>query len=78
MDITDDQQSSQFDDASKLLKEWLQEQTFMIQGIPGLVTTTHRGKCSTCGTYATHVILAAKSLMVEVASHQINVLIQNA
>ena len=78
MDVRDDQQLSQFDNASKLLNEWLQEQTFMIQGIPGLVTTTHRGKCSTCGTYATHVIAAANSPMVEIASHWIEVLIRNA
>ena len=77
MDVTDNQQSSQFDDASKLFKECLQEQTLMIQGIPGLKTMTHRGKCSTCGTYATHMIAAAKSLMIEILSHWIKVVILN-
>ena len=73
MDVSDDPQSSQLDDASKLFEERLQEQTFMIQGIPGFVTPTHRGKCSTCATYAIHVIVTARSLMVEILSHQIEV-----
>ena len=78
MDVTDDQQSSQLDDAMKLFEERLQEQTFTIQGIPGLLTMTHREKCSTCGTYATHVIAAAKIPMVEIPSHQIEVALQTA
>ena len=78
MDVSDNPQSSQLDDASKLFEERLQEQTFTIQGFPGFVTTTHRGKCTTCATYAAHVIAAARSLMVEIPSHWIEVALQTA
>ena len=78
MDITDDQQSSQCDDALKLFENILQEQTLTVhQGIPGMVTTTHKGKCSTCGTYATHIIAAAKNLTIDIPSHHIKVTFQN-
>ena len=43
----------------------------MIQGIPGFITTTHRGKCSTCEMYATHAIVAVKGPMVVIPSHWI-------
>ena len=71
MDVTDEQESSQLEGASKLFEERLQEQTFMIQGIPGFITTTHRGKCSTCEMYAAHTIVAARCLTVAIPSHQI-------
>ena len=78
MDVSDDPQSSQLDDASKLYEERLQEQTFTIQGIPGLVTTIHRGKCPTCAIYAAHVIVTARSPTVEMPSHRIEVALQTA
>ena len=59
--------------ASKLFKERLQGKTFMLQGIPGFVTMTHKGNCATCETYATHVIAAVKSPMVAILSHQIKI-----
>ena len=71
MDISDDQGSSQLKGASKLFKERLQEQSFQIQGIPGFVTMTHRGDCTTCETYATHAIVAARSPMIAIPSYQI-------
>ena len=77
MDVTDNQQLSQFDDALKLFEENLQEQTLTIQDIPELITMTHRGKCSICGTYATHMIVAAKSPTIEMLSHWIEVVIWN-
>ena len=77
MDVTDNQQSSQCDDASKLFENILQEQTLTVQGIPGMVTTMHRGKCSTCGTYAAHIIAASKNPMIDIPSHQIQVAFQN-
>ena len=71
MDVTDEQESSQLEGASKLFKERLQEQTLTIQGIPGFITTTHRGKCSTCEMYATHTIAAAKFPTVAILSNRI-------
>ena len=70
MDVTDEQESSQLEGASKLFEERLQEQTFMIQGIPGFITTTHRGKCSTCEMYAAHAIVAVICLTVAIPSHR--------
>ena len=69
MDVTDDQELSQLEGALKLFKERLQEQTFMIQGFPGFIMTTHRGKCSTYEMYATHTIAAARCPTVAIPSH---------
>ena len=78
MDITDNHQSSQCDDALKLFETILQEQTLTVQGIPGMVMTMHRGKCSTCGTYAAHIIAATKNPTIDIPSHQIKVVFQDA
>ena len=71
MDVSDDQRSSQLKEPLKLFKERLQEQTWQIQGIPGFVTMTHRDECPTCETYATHAIATARSPMVAILSHWI-------